>query len=142
MNKLIVFILLFLASPIYGQEVYLRNVVDIQSTFHVKGVSVTGEPIQVPIVNGLVPDLVEGTRQDGSKYYIFDYRNRRQYNEYQGCIINYDPNFKAKQAKQEETVKTYPPPIRIQNDGVLKLKKPSEVGGAAQNSILPKYPKE
>lgn len=130
MNKLIVLTLLFLATPLYGQDIYYRNVGEIQSIFQTDGVSVSGVKIQVPIVNGLVPDMVEGNREDGSKYYIFDYRNKRSYNDFKGFVVNYDPNFKVKKIEVVTTIQE------------LKLRRPSEVGGQINNLLLPNYPKE
>lgn len=143
MNKFFVFVILLL-SPVltYGQEpqVFLRNCGEIMSVFHVKGVSLSGQPIQVPVVNGLVPEMGEGVFPNGVKYYVFDYRARKQYSEYQGFILNYDPNFKA---QKTEPVRSYTPK---DNDGVirqkeeLKLKRPSEIGGSAK--ITPQYQKD
>ncbi len=159
MNKFFVFIVL-LFSPVftYGQEpqVVLRNCGEIISIFNVKGVSLSGQPIQVPIVNGLVPEMGEGTYPNGVRYYVFDYRARKQYSEYQGFILNYDPNFKA---QKTEPTRTYPLKdndslIKPKEDNVtkpkddvvikpkdeLKLKRPSEIGGSAK--ITPQYQKD
>jgi len=88
-----------------------RNTGSIQSRFDTPATLASGREMNIPIVNGWVPEIAENNMPDGTVRIVFDYRKQLDYGDYKYRKISYLAEDVAR-AEQAEKVRErrYPPP--------------------------------